>query len=296
MKYRLEYLILKAVLDALCSLGSAGRLRWGRALGRLWYRLDGRHRRLATENIVRGLGMGGAEAAALALKNFEHIGMNLAEFAAFTRFEELMEGVAIEGLHHLEKSLEEGRGVFVATGHIGNWELGGAALSHRAPLTAVARPMKNPLSEKLIDERRRAAGIRVVGHRNSTKPILKLIGRGEAVGFLLDHNTSHREAVFVPFLGRPASVNFGLALLAARTGSPVLPVFDIRQEGGRHRVVIAPPLRMERLPNREEELGVNTARITAVIEAHVRRYPAQWFWVHNRWKNQPRPGQKVYRL
>jgi KDO2-lipid IV(A) lauroyltransferase len=114
------------------------------------------------------------------------------------------------------------------------------------------------------------------------------------VGILLDQSASRRESVFTAFLGRPTTVNFGLALLAARTGAPVLPVFPVRVEQGRHVVRIGEEIKLIRNPDRREELGINTARMTAALEGHIRRFPDQWFWVHNRWKTLPRAGEKVY--
>ncbi len=291
----MEHLLLKAFLDFFASRTPEARVKWGRLLGRVWYRLDGKHRRQAEENIARAFEVGRSDAAAIARKNFEHIGLNAVEFAAFDRIEDLAANVRLEGLEHLNRAVAGGKGVFILSGHYGNWELGAVIISRVVPLTAVVRPMKNPLSDELINGRRRMGGLRVIGHRNSTRPILKKIGEGEAVGILLDQNTSHHEAVFVPFLGRPASVNSGLAILAAKTGAPVLPVTMVREEDLRHRVTIGPPIELVRKTDRREERGVNTARFTAVLEAHVRACPEQWFWVHNRWKNQPRPGEKVYR-
>jgi KDO2-lipid IV(A) lauroyltransferase len=294
MKYRIEQAVLKAVFSFFSSLEPARRLRWGREAGRIWYAVDGKHRRIAVENIMRGLELDRERAEEVARSTFENIGCNLAEFSAFDKIEELRKNVTIEGLEHLTAALEKGRGAFLVSGHIGNWELTGAVLSQKVPMTVVARPMKNPLSEELIRERRESAGMTVIGHRNSTRPILRKLGKGETITVLLDQSASYREAVFVPFLGRPAAVNFGLALLAAKSGAPVLPGFSVRGEGLTHRAVIGPPVELVRLPDRQEELGVNTARITAVLEEHIRRYPDQWFWVHNRWKNQPRPGERTY--
>lgn len=294
MKYRLEYLFLKAFLDFLAGRGPEGRLRWGKRLGRFWYALDGKHRSLAIDNISRGLEVDRDRAVSIARRHFEHLGINLAEFAALGRSDEVGRGVVIEGLERLEEALSGGRGAFLVSGHFGNWELTGSVLSRAFPMTVVARPMKNPLSETLISERRRQGGIRVIGHRNSTRGIIRCIARGEVVAMLLDQNTHHREAVFVNFLGRPASVNFGLALLASKTGAPVFPGFTVREEGLRHRGFIGTPIELVSRGDRQEELGVNSARFTAALEEFVRRYPEQWFWVHNRWKNQPRPGERVY--
>jgi KDO2-lipid IV(A) lauroyltransferase len=154
--------------------------------------------------------------------------------------------------------------------------------------------MKNPLADRIINDRRQRGGLQVMGHRNSSRMIMQKLSRGEVVGILLDQSSSRRESVFIPFLGRPTTVNFGLALLAARTGAPVLPVFPVRKEDGRHVVRVGQRIEMVERSDRQEELGVNTARITAVLEGHIRRFPEQWFWVHNRWKISPRPGERVY--
>lgn len=294
MKYRLESMAVGAVFALFSSLGPGRRLRWGRGLGRFLFALDRKHRLLAVDNIMKGLGMDREGAEELARRVFENIGSTLAEFSAFDKFEELEESIDVEGMNHLEEALGEGKGAFLVGAHYGNWELGAAVIARRVPLTAVVRPMKNPLADKLINDKRQSGGLQVMGHRNSTRLIMQKLSQGEAVGILLDQSASRRESVFIPFLGRPTTVNFGLALLAARTGAPVLPVFPVRQEGGRHVVRIGERIAMVERTDRQEELGVNTARITAVLEGHIRRYPEQWFWVHNRWKNSPRPGERVY--
>jgi KDO2-lipid IV(A) lauroyltransferase len=229
----------------------------------------------------------------IARKNFEHLGCNVAEFAALGREGE-EQSVQFDGLDNFGKAMSGGKGAFLVSGHFGNWELTGSVLSRSYPVTVVARPMKNPLSEELIGERRRRGGMKVIGHRNSTRQIVKCIAGGEIVAVLLDQNTHHREAVFVNFLGRPASVNFGLALLALKTEAPVLPGFAIRGEDMKHRGYIGSPIELVRCRDRREELGENSARFTAALEEFVRRYPEQWFWVHNRWKNRPPAGEKVY--
>lgn len=294
MKFRLEYAAFKGLITLFASLPGAGREKWGKRLGRIWYALDGKHRKLALDNIARSLEVEGEEAGRIARRTFENLGISAAEFAAFGKFEEIRDKVDVEGVENLEGALALGKGVFLLSGHCGNWELGAAMAAGYVPLTAVVRPMKNPLTDRLINDLRRRGGLNVMGHRNSTKPILRKLGAGEAVGILLDQNTSHREAVFCNFFGRPAAVNSGLALLVVKTGAPVVPVFLTRGDGGRQLFRFEAPVEIVRCRDRREELGVNSALFTSVLEAYIRLHPDHWFWVHNRWKNQPRPGDKVY--
>ena len=208
--------------------------------------------------------------------------------------EKLNVSTVLEGSEHLHAALAGGRGVFILAGHCGNWELAAARISRDIPVTGLARPMANPLVEATIEALRSAAGNRTLNARDSARGVLRLLRRGEAVGMLLDQSALRNERVFVPFLGRPAATNLGLAMLALKTGAPVLPAFSAREADGRHRVWIGAPIPLAETGDRATRIGVSTARYTAAIEAYVRRYPEQWFWVHNRWKRAPDPGEPVW--
>jgi KDO2-lipid IV(A) lauroyltransferase len=90
--------------------------------------------------------------------------------------------------------------------------------------------------------------------------------------------------VFVPFFGVPASTSKGLALLALRTGAPVVPVFLRREPDGRHCMDVRPPLPAPP----DEDVLTYTAAFNAAIEAAIRRAPEQWLWMHARWRTRPR--------
>ena len=295
LKHRVEHLVFRKVMAGLGSRAPREALERGARIGRLWRVLDRRHRALAEANIRAGLGLPAAEAARTALACFEHLGRTLAEFAlAGSRADEMISRFTLEGTEHLREALARGKGAFVLSGHCGNWELLGARLGREVPITGVARPMSNPLVDEEIAVLRRAAGQRAVEARNATREIFRILGRNEVVGILLDQSALDRERVFVDFLGRPASTNFGLAMLALKTGAPVLPAFSARGADGRHRAWIGAPIPFAEAGDREERIGVSTARYTAAIEDYVRRYPEQWFWVHDRWKRVPEPGEPVW--
>ncbi len=172
--------------------------------------------------------------------------------------------------------------------HLGNWEILSAA--HRLSpyqLAVVVRPLDSPALNALADAVRHKTGVELIDKRRALRPVLSALGQGRIVGILLDQNASRREGVFVPFFGRPASTSRSIAVLAVRTGTPVLPIFARREPDGRHRVVVLPQL--EPLPTNDVEAAVVelTARCTAAIEAAIRETPEQWLWMHNRWRTQP---------
>jgi KDO2-lipid IV(A) lauroyltransferase len=295
LKHRLEHAAVRRILRSFAARPLDEAIERGARLGRLWHALDRRHRRLAAENIGLALGLDQPSAARAARASFENIGRTLAEFAlAAERTDELLARVELEGAGRLRAALAGGRGAFVVSAHCGNWELLGARLAREVPLTSIARAMKNPLVDEAVAAQRRAAGVRTVDSRDAAREVLRTLARGEAVGVLLDQNASRGERVFVNFLGRPAATNFGLAMLALKSGAPVLPAFSARGADGRHRAWIGEPIEPATAGERGVRIGVTTARYTAAIEGWVRRHPEQWFWVHDRWKRSPGPGEAVF--
>ncbi len=165
------------------------------------------------------------------------------------------------------------------------------ALAHSLqgyPINAVARPVDNPMLERLLSRLRSRWGNRVVRKGGALREVLKLLKRGETVGFLLDQNVAIDQGVFVNFFGRPACTHKTLALLALKTGAVVLPVFTFREEGNGHRITVELPVSLEETGDTERDLVVNTQKFTSLIESYIRKHPDQWLWVHRRWKTQPK--------
>ncbi len=129
--------------------------------------------------------------------------------------------------NQIRRLLARGKGLLYLTGHFGVWELlpnVHACILPDIPLSIVVRPLDNPGMDRLVNGYRTSLGNRLIPKKNSLRQITEALGRNEAVGILLDQNVCWEEGVFVDFFGRLACTNFGLAALALRTGSPVLPV------------------------------------------------------------------------
>jgi KDO2-lipid IV(A) lauroyltransferase len=121
----------------------------------------------------------------------------------------------------------------------------------------------------------------------SGKRIMELLRENNLIGILSDQNVAHYEGVFVDFFGRTACTGVGLAVMAMRSGAPVLPAFMARQKSGKYKFIIKPTIEAICTDNYENDLVVNTQRFTKIIEEVIREYPDQYFWFHQRWKTKP---------
>ncbi|MBI4745752.1 MAG: hypothetical protein HY786_04230 [Deltaproteobacteria bacterium] len=286
--YLAEYLLLYVFTRIIYILPFNFSVKIGRALGRLVYRLDERHRRIALENIASTLGLKGTEADKIVLSVFENLGMVLAEFIKIPTIDKsfLDKSVSVEGFENYLKAKSEGKGVLMLGAHLGNWELLGATLLLKMGEVAsvVYMKTKNPYVDRFIDSIRKSYGIKTIPHHNAMKPVLTALRRGEAVGILLDQHGGHKEAIKIDFIGRPAATSMGLALMALRTGAPVVPMFMVRDGDDRFRFIYEKPIHLEKSGDLEKDIKDGTIIFNKVIEDYVRRYPEQWFWVHRRWK------------
>lgn len=193
--------------------------------------------------------------------------------------------VALEQEGHLLDALERGKGAFVLTAHFGNWELMSAAMTRRLKGGALVarRADFNPL-ERVLNELRTLYGGEVIPKQKSMRRILRAVREGKAVGILLDQNVDWYDGAFVPFVGRTACTNKGLALLAMKTGAPVVPMFALRRPEGGYRVVFEPAMNLQNTGDRLRDVEDNTARFADVMSRYIRAFPDHWFWFHRRWK------------
>jgi KDO2-lipid IV(A) lauroyltransferase len=192
-----------------------------------------------------------------------------------------------DGFENFQEAKRRGHGVLIATGHLGNWELSavGHALLCGESMSVVARPLDNPLIDRLIQDRREMGGNRVIGKKEFVRSMLEALKGNSAVGILVDQNTQLDQGVFVNFFGVPACSGATFAKLAAHTGATVIPGFAVWIEAERrYRLKFYPPLELT------GDVAEDTQRVQSAVERAVREYPDQWLWIHRRWKARP-PGE-----
>jgi KDO2-lipid IV(A) lauroyltransferase len=295
LRHRAELLLFRLATVAL-SLGPSGSASaFGRGVARLYFRIGRKRRGILRSNLSSAFPeKPPEEIARIARCCVENLGaafMDFLEVSEGTR-EELLSRVAVAGQEHLASARTLRRGVFLLSAHFGSWEIGALVAGQLGePISPVVRPLDNPLLDEELARRRTRFGNRVIRKRDAAREILRAMRRGETVAILIDQNVLAREAVFVPFFGRLAATTPSLALLQLKTGAPVVPVFTWPLGRGRYRLEFEPPILAEELAqsdlSREERVRLATARYMAVTESAIRREPAAWLWMHNRWRTRP---------
>lgn len=202
--------------------------------------------------------------------------------------EEVVARTSVEGLDDLRQALAEGNGVVIVSGHLGNWEIGAAALAARSiPIDVIAVRQKNPLFDRDLVTSRRALGVGVIVRGDAAQAAFESLRSGRVVATAADQNV-RRRGVFVEFFGRLAATPKGPALFALRTGAPIFLGIALRHPGrrGSYRAVFT---RVPTVGDHGGKRGVQslTERYTALIESHVRKAPEQYLWQHRRWKTRP---------
>lgn len=281
-RQRLEAVAVRALIalfralppDAASALGGAIARAVGPRLG---------VSRVARRNLARCFPDRDAAAIEATLREvWDNLGRVAGEFPHLAWLvEHRVEVVGAGNLHALRD--DGAPGLFIS-GHLGNWELGGAVASRLGlPLTLVYRAANNPWVEEVYREGRLASAHagQIAKGSEGAREIMAVLKAGGHVGMLVDQKMN--DGIAVPFFGRDAMTAPAVARFALKFRCPVVPARVERLGGARFRVVIDPPLD---LPDSGDSHADNLAVMTAMnrrLEQWIRERPGQWLWLHKRW-------------
>ncbi|HNQ87347.1 MAG TPA: hypothetical protein PKM73_01790 [Verrucomicrobiota bacterium] len=287
----LLYGLGRRVVSAIQALPLSCVVRLGRWGGALAYLLDGRHRRVALENLERCFGRDLPPRAlrALARENFRRIGENYAaavRTAAMTD-DEILGVLETVGTEHLRQPPDRpASSVVVAIGHFGNFELyARASLLLPGYVGATTyRALRSPGLDRLLRELRTRSGCLYFERRTDGEAIRAAMrSQRLMIGFLADQHAGHN-GIRVPFLGIECSTSTAPAVFALRYHCPLHTAICYRVAPGRWRVEVGPAIPTLDPEGRRRAVEAICLDMNRAFEAAVRRDPANWFWVHRRWK------------
>ncbi len=216
---------------------------------------------------------------------WNNIGRTFAEYPYIARMDnkQVQEVAVLEGIEHIKNASLSGKGSLFFTAHLANWEYTvKLTSSYGYPMHIVYRHSNNPGLHRLIHSLRGnyLAGSIPKGKQGS-RQMLQTLKRGERVGMLMDQKMNN--GIGVKFFGIDTMTAPGIARLALKYDYPILPVRAIRVDGIRHKVIVYPPIPIPDSGDIHKDIDVIMGQINAMIEGWIREYPAQWFWLHNRW-------------
>lgn len=291
LSHRLEYggfRLFRALLQILPLTVALG---FGSALGWLAGSVFRVRRRVVDDNLARAF----PEASAgwrrrVAAASYRHLGREsvMTFLLAGASPGRIRDFTSMEGLEGLKAALAEGRGVVLATGHLGNWELGAAALAaHGIGVDAVVQVQRNRRFDAELREAREGLGVRVMSKQSAPRGVLASLKRGRLAALVADQNVL-RAGIFVDFFGHAAATAKGPAIFALRSGAPLWAGVALRVPGPapRYRVVLR-PVETSATGDQDEDILRFTRAHTALLEGWIREAPEQYFWQHKRWKTRP---------
>ena len=205
---------------------------------------------------------------------------------------ELSDGIQVPDYRHVEEGLRKGKGVILALPHLGGWEWAGfwIAAAKKLPITVVVEPIEPPQLFEWFARFRRELGMTVVPLGPAAgAEIAAALKRNEVVCLLSDRDISGG-GIEVPFFGELTTLPGGPALMALRTGAPILPTAVYFAAGESHIGVVRPPLDVSRAGSVREDVKRITENLAQELEVLISAEPSQWHLFQPNWPSDTNQG------
>jgi len=266
-------------------------MRVGRGLARLLYLLIPNRRNATATNIALAFPTLSAAAQAQRVREvYAHVGMTITETAWlwFRGMDALDARFSVSGEEHLNKAIASTQGVILLQAHFSTLEIAGGYVGPRWPIGAVYDPPKNEMvADWLIAQRKRRIDP-MIDNKN-IRDMIRQLKRGHTVWYSPDQSVSLSQGgVPSKYFQQNVLTSNGTARIARMTGATIIPMIPTRHDNGRtYHIEFCPPLQLD-----TQDEAQSTQRINDLFEAQINRYPAQYLWLHKRFKpppNEPNP-------
>ncbi len=198
--------------------------------------------------------------------------------------------VEFQGRQNLDAALAKGKGVILVSAHFGNFPLLLGRLAVAGYKAAgIMRPMHDARVEKIFLEKREKFGVKTIYSQPRNECVNNTIAalrNNELIFIPIDQNFG-TGGIFVNFFGEKAATATGPVIFAQRTKAALLPCFIIREADDKHTIIFEPELELIEGKDSQDTISINIQRLTDIIEQYIRKYPAEWGWIHRRWKSKP---------
>jgi len=282
------------VLRLACLLPYRVQMRLGRGLGGIAARLLPKRVAVARRNIGLCFPEKSAdEVEALTRAHFRSLGMSLLETAsAWWRSDAFIARLAtIDGAEHVHRAVEQGRGAILLTAHFTTLEFSGPVLHmNLPPFDAVYRKHRSPLVNEIWRRGRERSARRTI-EKSDIKSMVRSLREAVPVWYAPDQSYRRKQSELIPFMGEPAMTNTATSALAKLGKAVVLPLFPRRlPDDAGYRITVYPPL--EDFPAGDPV--ADAARYNEMVAEWIREAPAEYYWVHRKFKGRPESLPDAY--
>ncbi len=257
----------------------------------LIYKIDAKHKKIARVNLNLAFeeSKSEQEKELIVKQCYKNLVYNLADFVRNQGIskEELSQKVSFENEHIVKEYIAKDTRIIAVTAHYGNWELLGlsiAALIH--PMTVVGRDLDSPVMNTILEENRRQLDMDVISKTGAMKGMIGALKKKRIVGVLVDQNTKNEEGVLIDFFGKKARHTPSVALLAKKFDAVIIPVFIKTYDYENYIVRFEEPLEYENTDDKEKDILNCVQKQADITQKIIEQKPDEWFWLHQRWKNQ----------
>lgn len=290
----LVYAALRLLNMALHCFPVNANLRTARGIGDLLYRFDKKHRARALANLRRSFpDMTERQRETIARRSMQEIPMLGVEVLFTTRLVRIDTWTKYVHLQNFRKTLklllDKNRGLILLTAHYGNFEILGYVLALLGfPTSSIARPLDNKYVSDWLFGVRARMGQKIIVKKGATEEVVETLSNKGAVAFVADQNAGSK-AVFVDFFGRKAATYKSIGLVAMQFEVPIAVGYARRiDDKFQFEVGVQDVIHPEDWQSQDDPLKYITQRYTKAIEDFIRKDPAQYWWVHRRWKTRPK--------
>ena len=290
------YLLIRVLVCVVQALSWPWALGFAHLLAAFAYRMDRRHRAVADDNLRHAFPeLSPAQRAALVRSTYEHFAAMAVEIIRLPRslrpanVDDFFHWADPQDLDRMFAWWRSGRPLLGLTGHFGNWEVLSYVFGMGGCRSGiVARRLDNAYLDRWAAGLRRKTGLTLLDKHRDYPQMLDILERGGSLGMVGDQDAGAR-GLFVDFLGRPASTFKSIAILSLQYGAPIL-VLGAARVGHplRYVIYLEDTILPEDYQDRSDATHAITQRYTQALERLIRRHPEQYFWLHRRWKSQPR--------
>ncbi len=201
--------------------------------------------------------------------------------------EEVLSKVTFKNESFLTKLIKENRKIIIMTAHYGNWELLSLAIAAKlTPLSVVGRDLESNVMNKILTKNREQFDVELLSKTGAMKGMVQALKKNRPVGILVDQNTKNEEGILIDFFGKKARHTPSAAVLAKKFDAVIIPAFIKSIDNENYEIEFFESFEVSNSEDKEKDILECVQKQADITEQVIRSKPNEWFWLHQRWKNQ----------